>query len=243
MKILICSILRNRVHFMRRFYFLLNHLVALDKKNEYSISIFENDSQDGTDQWLRALDWSFFNKTYISSKKLSLPFLSDSQEHAASMDRVKILSLVRNECINQVGQDLDKYDKILFLEAECLFYPKDIINLISLSKDTDIYSPKSVMEKTHMLGDSWATRISSDDKSFVDEKGLINVPNDYLPMWSTYSYLCIYDMAPILAGARFGFLNKRFNIPDCDTSVICENFREKDFNKIFMNTNILVSHI
>ena len=127
MKILICSILRNRFQFMRWFYFLLNHLVTLDKENEYAISIFENDSQDGTDQWLRALDWSFFNKTYISSKKLSLPFLSDSQEHAASMDRVKILSLVRNECINQVGQDLNKYDKILFLEAECLFYYFDVI--------------------------------------------------------------------------------------------------------------------
>lgn len=245
MNILVCSILRNRAFFIRRFYFLLNHLVRLDKNNSYSISIFENDSMDGTSQWIKAMDWSFFNKQYIKTTNLNLPFLSDSDQYAQSVDRVRILSWVRNQCIDQVGDDLIKYDKILFLEAECLYYPKDIVKLINMSKETHIYSPKSIMEKPEMLGDSWATRINSKDRTYEELKNIkvIDTPNDYLPLWSTYSYLCIYDIIPILNGIKFGFFNKRLNIPDCDTAVICENFRDKGYEKIFMNTNILVSHV
>lgn len=228
---------------MRRFHFLLNHLVSCDKENRYSFSVFENDSKDRTKMWLGALDWSFFDKQYITSVNLNTPFLSDDQRHSASHARVKILSDVRNACINQVGEDLKKYDKVFFLEPECLFYPKDIAKLISLSKDTHIYSPKSVMQKSFMIGDGWATRMTRDDEDYRSVNPALEVGSDFAPLWSTFSYACIYDMKPILEGARFGHWNKRLNRHDCDTVVVCEDFRERGYDKVFMNTNIQVSHI
>lgn len=242
MNILICSIIRNRGFFMRRMHFLLNHLCRLDKTNKYSISIFENDSTDSTKAFIKLLDWSFFDKTYIQSIDLNLPFLSDSEKDALSKEKLQILAGARNLCIDQVKDDILKYDKILFLEAECLFNPKDIIKLINLSKHTDVYSPKSIMEKPNMIGDSWATRINKEDEIYNGNTD-INIPNNFFPLWSTYSYLCIYDIKPILNNIRFGYINNRLNKHDCDTAVICENFRNHGYNRIFMNTNIGVTHI
>jgi hypothetical protein len=216
--------------------------VQLDKRNCYSFSVFENDSQDQTKMWLQALDWSFFKKKYINITNLNIPFYSNSEKYASELCRVQILSQVRNLAIDQVGEDLNLYDKIVFIEPESLFYPKDIVKLIELSIDTDIYSPKGIMEKSHMIGDIWATRINKEDEIY-NGNPIINEPNDYLPVWSTYSYVCIYDIKPILEGLRFGFFNKRFNKPDCDTAIICENFRDKGYDRIFINTNIKVTQV
>jgi hypothetical protein len=75
-------------------------------------------------------------------------------------------------------------------------------------------------------------------------------------IWSTFNCLCVYNARPFVEGAQWGYINRRLNTGqqrvedevngggtiDADTAVMCEQFRARGYNKIFLNTNCLVRH-
>lgn len=75
-------------------------------------------------------------------------------------------------------------------------------------------------------------------------------------VWSTFNCFCVYNAKPFIEGARWGYVNTRLNTGqeyihdgdygsgwlECDTVQICEEFRKRYYNKIYLNTNCLVRH-
>ena len=81
------------------------------------------------------------------------------------------------------------------------------------------------------------------------------------PVWSTFSCFCVYNAEPFKRGVRWDYLNPRLDTGqprygragpdlqqhiegwlDSDTSVLCEAFRARGYDKVYLNTNCLVRH-
>lgn len=75
-------------------------------------------------------------------------------------------------------------------------------------------------------------------------------------VWSTFNCFCVYNAKPFKEGVRWGIVNKRIDPSgiwvedgnygpgwlDADTVNICEQFRERGYGGIYLNTNCLVRH-
>lgn len=76
-------------------------------------------------------------------------------------------------------------------------------------------------------------------------------------VWSTFNCFCVYNARPFKEGVRWGITNKSVNPSgiqigvdengsihylEADTVNICEQFRQRGYNGIFLNTNCLVRH-
>jgi hypothetical protein len=119
------------------------------------------------------------------------------------------------------------------------------------------------------LFDTCATRATKDDVCWdITERngtwrGATVVPTDLgghdamclHPVWSTFSCFCVYNAEPFKRGVRWGFVNARLNTGqtpvgdtaflgwlDADTSVVCEAFRARGYDKVYLNTNCLIRH-
>jgi len=88
--------------------------------------------------------------------------------------------------------------------------------------------------------DTWATRRDNVEESgerFADWQ--VNPVREF---YSTFNAVVVYNAEPIKNGISFGWFNKRLNKFDCDTVVICENFREAGYNKIYINQHLACFH-
>lgn len=76
-------------------------------------------------------------------------------------------------------------------------------------------------------------------------------------VWSAFNCFCVYNAKPFKEGVRWGIVNKRVNPSriqvgtddngfihylEADTVNICEQFRERGYNGIYLNTNCLIRH-
>ena len=109
MKILICTISRNNAKRLKRWNRQLNSLLDnLLENNSVELSIYENDSTDGTDRILSkyAAELTKRCTTTFTSTKLGTEHLI-GKEGA----RVKNIAAARNNCLEQAS-DLSIFDKI-----------------------------------------------------------------------------------------------------------------------------------
>jgi len=229
MNFLVSTIVRNRSAHLNKWHSQLKETVGSNPQHRFFLSVFENDSIDYSFDVLKSFDFSFFSGAQIASEKLNTRFYPS----VIDAERVKLLALYRNRTLET--SFLKNVDYVLSVEPDIKYDIQDVNKIIN-NHDYDILSAASI----HLAGefyDSWGTRINSDV-----EKSVLNLDGAIQPVWSTYNCYCKYRANLIKQGIGFSGFNKRLNKFDCDTAVICENFRSEGSNKIAVDTSVKVYH-
>jgi glycosyltransferase involved in cell wall biosynthesis len=237
-KVLIYSIIRNEVRFVNSYYENLKKIFYELKDYEFYISIYENDSTDGTKEKLLSKDWSIFPNVSIISEKIKTKNYGSIKD----ADRVKNLSIARNKAIEAAGF-LDKVDYVMMIESDFRFDTNAVRSLLefkNLEPDFDIVSTISI--RSNNLYDAWATRKGPE---FV--KGRQEIDADwrktpYGKYYSTSNGICLYRAKPFQEGARYGWINAVTKEFDCDTVVVCQDFNERGYKNVYIMHNNPVYH-
>jgi hypothetical protein len=267
MKILICTIMRNRADDLAQWHRQIKELVTTDVANEYFLSVYENDSTDGTWDVLKGLDFSFIQYVNIMTETLNTEYFGS----VVSAQRVINLANARNKVIYSSGS-YHVADKIVFIETGITYRTADAIACIAKSVHYDILSGLSIPSPidfdiktldpatvlTISIYDCWATRLSP--HSYWEQH--VNAGSQLItPVWSTFNCFCVYNAEPFKAGISFGWPNTRVKnmrvVPenaalrqptaemaysDCDTAVVCENFHRNGYSKVAIDTSFWVGH-
>jgi hypothetical protein len=163
-KVLICTIARDVSESLDVWYFQISSLVEENKDIDFSISIYENDSEDGSDFKLESFNYDIFKEKWISTEKIGTELFGS----VISAQRVINLSNARNKTLDQV-EDLSIYDKVVFIEPDITYDTREVSKLIrqqeNYGKEFDILSGISVRGEYNEFYDSWCTRINEQDKS------------------------------------------------------------------------------
>ncbi|MEY4570996.1 MAG: Cryptococcal mannosyltransferase 1 [Bacteroidota bacterium] len=229
MKFLISSIIRNREHYLYTWYNQLKETVDSNPDHQFYLSVFENDSTDNSFDLLKSFNFSFFDGVQILNQKLKTRMYGS----VVDSERVMLLATYRNKTLKT--ELLNNCDFVICIEPDIKYNVQDTNKIIN-NHDYDILSAAST-HKNNIFYDTWATR--PDDKC---DRFYLDLNQGICKLWSTYSCYCKYNAEPIKKGINFGGFNKRLNKFDCDTAVICENFRENGYNKIAADTSIKVYH-
>lgn len=237
-KVLIYSIIRNEAKFVNSYYEKLKQIIYQLKDYDFYISIYENDSDDGTKEKLLSKDWSVFPNVSIISEKIKTKNYGSIKD----ADRVKNLSIARNKAIEAAGF-LDKVDYVMMIESDFRFDVNSVKSLLefkNLEPDFDIVSAMSI--RANNLYDAWATRKGPD---FV--KGRQEIDSDwrktpYGKYYSTSNGICLYRAKPFQEGARYGWINPVTKEFDCDTVVVCQDFNERGYKNVYIMHNNPVYH-
>lgn len=235
-QILLCSIFRNRERFIDRWYYQINNFIEYyNKQYDFLLSVYENDSIDNTKQKLQSLQNINLKNFFFSSETINTNFYPS----IINEDRVKNLANARNACLNIKQIDFSLLDKIIFIEPDFFYDLQSAIKIISAeeihNKKFDIISGISLYNGNFY--DTWATRKNSSDLN-----GQVSFSNSLEPFWSTFNGFCSYNPKPFAEGATFGWYNHRLQSFDCDTVVICETFREKGYNNIYIDKSAVFIH-
>lgn len=237
-RLLVCSILRNsRPHLDRWFGQLLRLQSLCADEWEMCLSVYENDSIDGTAECLVSLSknaHAFMGKVIVGSEKLGTPHYS-SIWHP---DRMRNLAMARQKCLDQANAKwgLDSFQKVAYIEPDVAYDPIWCFELILARHltvasigDPDIYSGWSLRSEIHpkesvYLYDTCATRQTDRDtcwdffkqQTWKDESLIKTHLNHFNSnclhkVWSTFNCFCVYKMEPFLRGARWGWVNTRLN--------------------------------
>lgn len=240
MKVLLCTIIRNREKYLDRWYKQIMDIKDSMPHIEFGLSVFENDSQDNTKSMLRSYDFSMFNDVTISTAKYNIPFFIGGK----SGDRVNLLAYFRNRCISQTPF-LNAYDYVCFIEPDVAFSNETAMKIIDHEKyygrKFDVFSGKSVHPGTDRIYDSWGSRVNINRTDWVDAedeqiKGLHEA-------YSTFNCFVMYNNKYFTTNqVWFAGFNPRTKQSDCDTVNICEAFRLAGFNEIYFDASLLVEH-
>ena len=144
MRVLICSIIRNRKEFLFNWKDLILCLADENPEITFDLSVYENDSTDGTQEYLKQLLPELrkeLNEVVITMGHEQTPYFPSVKDE----QRCHQLATARNQCLEQVL--LEEYDKVIFFEPDIDFEPEDFSVL--LNTDDDICSPYSLLPSHH----------------------------------------------------------------------------------------------
>lgn len=231
-RVLIYSIIRNNVNHIDRFYNQIKSVVSENPDFEFCLSLYENDSTDGTKQAIFARDWSFVSGLSITTENINTQLYGSVKD----AQRVENLAKARNKAL-EGGGFLADCDYVLMVEGDNLYTAADVRRLLTFDQkepDFDIVSAVSIRQNgTHY--DWWATRTGP-----VYKQGVSEVPRnfnslEYGPYYSTSNGLCLYKADAFKKGARYGWTNKETGTFDCEMVVVCQEFQKLGHDKIFVN--------
>jgi len=229
MRVLICTIIRNREPFLFGWKDLILCLMDENPGITFDLSVYENDSTDGTQEHLGKLIPELkaeLNKVIVTSTEEYSPYFGSVRDE----DRVTLLAGARNRTLDQM--DLSVYDKILFMEPDIDFDPEELSQLFYT--DDDICSPYSLhpieYQNHRWIYDSWATRLNITDDIFRGPR-IFEMPES-LEVQSTFNCFCVYKAKPFKEGARFSAINPMTDHWDCDTTNICVEFIKRGYKQI-----------
>lgn len=237
MKFLICSIVRNRVTHLNRWIEQIKSVIEKMPEHEFSLAVYENDSQDGTKEWFGDL-FSFenlFNQVVVEMEDLLTPEFGSVKDS----NRVQLLAEARNKCLDLI--DIKDYDKVVWIEPDVSYNPEQIVDLLLKSTDWDIISGTTYLPNSSVIYDSWATRLNQGDRHWRGHNELADIRDkEIFPLWATFNGVCVYSAQGFVDGAIFeGWFNGYY---ECDTTVICENFRKLGYDKIALMPNVEIVH-
>lgn len=238
-KILISTIVRNEARYLDRYYGQLRAMAEKLPEHQFALSIFENDSDDGSAAKLASFDWSFLPAFHLTSAKLQTPHFIGGKHPV----RTQLLADARNRSLFYCGF-LPFSEWVLVVEPDTTFTPEIADRIINherhYGRRLDVFTGKSVHPGSDRLYDSWGTRRLAAHTDWCD--GDRKEDGGFEELWSTFNCLSIYRADAVLAVKGFGGVNERTNQPDCDTVVICERFRAAGFNQIYWDTTLHVAH-
>lgn len=237
--ILISSIFRNRVNYVDSWYNGIRSLCEKDKDNKYYLSVYENDSEDGTFEKINSLDFSFLEGVKLQTEKLKTPVFDSFSK---SKERVTLIAQARNKSIYS-NPFLNKSSHVLVIEPDIRYDSDLIIKEIINKGEYDIISPRSVdVDRNCYFYDDWGTRQTEKDLNWKCFSVNLLRSIGIVPVWTTFNCLCFYNSEPFKNFITFEGFNLRLKAYDCDTAVICENFRRNNYNKIALNSSVEVYH-
>lgn len=237
--VLIYSIIRNRVNDMNRYYNQIKLITETFTNIDFYLSIYENDSTDGTKQKIFSHDWSFLKGVSIISEDINTPYFGSVKD----AQRVELLSNARNKAV-MAGGLIDNCDYVLMIEGDVEFGMKSIDRLLSFKRfepDFDVVSSVSLRPNGRHY-DWWATRTTPIYKPKVSELDPNYAKKEYGPYYSTSNGLCLYKAAPFKEGVRHGWINSATKEFDCEMVVLCQNFRSAGYDKIFIDYKSIAQH-
>jgi glycosyltransferase involved in cell wall biosynthesis len=224
-RILISTIIRNRgIHIPTW----CDQLIALskhNKKHQFDLYVFENDSTDNTKQALRLVEKRlkpYFNVLSIEIEDCGWPYFGSIKAE----ERVRYLAKARNRTLDKARElvGMEHYDKVVCIEPDIVYPIEDISKLLETTHH--IASGYSVLPPGHgvkdWIYDSWATRINKEDPEYLGPK--ISELPFCLKLSSTFNCFCVYDAKPFMIGLQFSDINPLTNSWDCDTTNICFAF-------------------
>lgn len=235
-KILISTIVRNRGNILYNYFNQINSFIDSLKNNySFSISIYENDSVDQSKHILTNNNYDNFENYYLKCENINTYYYGSVKDN----QRVINFANARNKTIENVN--LNDYNWLLIIEPDIVYNNSTIERIITrsdLNFTPDIYS--GVLMMNNIPYDRWGMRRTIDDDWgwFMDDYKL----NPIREFWTTANGVCLYNMEPFKKGLKFSAYNKRINKYDCDTAVLCEDFRNMGYNKIYVNQSILPEH-
>jgi hypothetical protein len=237
-KILISTIIRNRQDKLIQYFNQIERLIDLLKDEyEFSITIYENDSIDLSKIILSKKDYSKFAYSKVVCEDIGTEY------YGSIVDTQRVINYAnaRNKTIENIN--INEYDYMLIIEPDILYNPEEIKRIITREdlsrKDVDIYS--GVVMMNNIPYDIWAMR-----RDKYEEWGgfyLDYLENPIKEFWSTANGICLYNMEPFKNGLKFSAFNERLNKYDCDTVVLCEDFRRLGYSNILINQSILSTHV
>lgn len=262
MNILICTIVRDRAAVANYWASKIQEIASKMLDCNFSISVYENDSKDTSAlvfrnclKNLRASE--YFDQITFCSEKLGTIYYdaTNCRTDTSVAKRLENLSNARNKCIDNMLSIKQDFDKIIFIEPDIDYNPSDAVQLIRDSKDKDIYCGFSVLfGSKDTLYDSWATRLeykliplnsknsiewNKHHHNIVEYFKTIN--QEETKVYSAFSGFCIYSASPII-DQFIRFSAHRENEYDCDTSLICFDFIDKGYDKIYMSKKMNIYH-
>lgn len=230
--VLIYSIIRNNADSFDRFYSQIRSVVELNKDFDFYLSIYENDSTDGTKQKLVSKDWSFVSGLSIISENIG------TQAYGSVKDaqRVENLAKARNKAI-EAGGFLNKVDYVLMVEGDNAYSAEDVRKLLIFEDkepDFDVVSALSIRANgTHY--DWWATRTTPIYKAGASEVPKNFSSLEYGQFYSTSNGVCLYKADGFKKGARYGWINDSTNKFDCEMVVVCQELRKVGHGNVYVN--------
>tara|TARA_A100001015_G_scaffold319367_1_gene442032 strand:+ start:478 stop:1191 length:714 start_codon:yes stop_codon:yes gene_type:complete len=236
MNILLCSIIRNRALFLILWYLQIQKIANNNKDINFSLSVYENDSIDGSpkiiSQIKKQFGFNFLDEFYFKTEIINTKYYTSIKND----ERVQLLANARNKCIDQVS-NLSKFSKIVFIEPD-IEYPDKCRKLIKSSYD--IISGISIHNQTFY--DTWATRLNQHDTELPLNISLDSFENNIINVWSTFNCFCVYNAEPFIKGLRFTGFNNKTKSHDCDTAIICDLFRDSGYTNIAIDKTFVVKH-
>lgn len=240
MNVLISTIVRNEFRYLDRYHAQLRAIhERLGGQHTFLLSVFENDSADGSGQKLASLDWSFLPAFHLTSARLQTPPFIGGKHPI----RTRLLADARNRSLYHCGF-LGHADSVLVVEPDVILSP-DVTEAIvnheqRYGKRFDVFSGKSTHVGQTQLYDSWGTRKTEQctdwaDGDQVQDGGLEEI-------WSTFNCACFYRAKPIQEGHTFNGVNPRTKLPDCDTVSIVEAFRLAGYRSVAWDRSLHVPH-
>lgn len=238
-KVLVYSIIRNNENSVDRYYDQVKAIVKSSPDYEFYLSLYENDSTDGTKRKIFQKDWSFFSGVSIISENINTPYFGSVKDAL----RVEILSNARNKAI-EAGGFLENMDYILMVEGDNQYETSAVRKLLDfhmLEPDFDVVSSVSV-RKNNKHYDCWATRVTAEyNPNGSDlEKGWEGL--SYGSYYSTSNGICLYNAKPFKQGVRHGWINNITNEFDCEMVVVCQNLRDAGYENIFIKYDAISRH-
>ncbi len=236
-KVLIYTIIRNRSSHVNKYYNQIKDIVENFKDYEFYLSIYENDSDDGTKEKLFRQDWSFLSGVSIISENINTKYF----ESVKSGERVKNLALARNKAI-EAGGFLDQVDYVMMIESDIDFDLSSVEKVLNFKKIEPNFSIVSTISiKNKRLYDWWATRKQA---KYLDEYPLEDgyKKKPYDRYYSTSNGICLYRANPFQNGIRYGWINTVTKEEDCEMVVVCQLFAEYGYDNIYIIHNAEIYH-
>jgi hypothetical protein len=231
-KVLLYSIVRNIETKFDQYHQQIKKIVKTFPEYDFYLSVYENDSTDRTKSKLHTTDWSFLNGVSIVTENINTDFYGSVKDPV----RVENLSKARNKAI-EAGGFLEKVDYVLMVEGDLAFSilsVKELFNFKHTKPDFDVVSAVSIRKNgTHY--DWWATRTTP---IYNPEKSQLDPDYDrkhYGEYYATSNGLVLYRAKPFQDGIRHGWINTVTKEFDCEMVVLCQNFRAKGYNNIYIN--------
>lgn len=237
-KVLLYSIIRNESKYINAYHAKLTEIVRTFPQFEFYLSIYENDSTDGTKQKILNKDWSAFSEVSIITEDIATEYFGSVKAE----ERVKNLSIARNKAI-EAGGFLDFVDYVMMVEADVEFdmdVVAKILNFKNVVPDFDIVSGFTI--RNRRLYDQWATR-----KQPLYEEGTYPIADDYRMKsydryYSTSNGICLYRAEPFREGIRHGWINNVSNEFDCEMVVVCQNFHDRGHDNVYIIHDAEIYH-
>lgn len=231
-KVLLYSIVRNIEPKFDQYYQQIKKIVKTFPEYEFYLSIYENDSSDRTKSRLHTTDWSFLSGVSVVTENIQTDFYGSVKDPM----RVENLSRARNKAI-EAGGFLNRVDYVFMVEGDVAFNMasvKELLNFKNIKPNFDVVSAVSI-RKNGSHYDWWATRTGPIYNSNESELDPSYKRKHYGEYYSTSNGLVLYRAKPFQEGIRHGWINTVTKEFDCEMVVLCQNFRAKGYNNIYIN--------